>query len=838
MTQVESEKMANSVGRVLILCAIGAGLGLLTAHEVRAEINENQVLVLYNSQGPDADGNGFADSQDIYNYYKSYRPGVLGFDLNNSTISPGNISYNDYILKIRSPLRSHLSTNNLQRQVISFVLTKDLPHRIQDTGTGPGLGDNPALALDAFNNGRATYASVDSELSLLWQPLEAGEAGGTMDSKSDNMILNPYHNVMTSIGSFSRTLITGTKQYENLGNAAWRLLQNGSPANAGNIYLPVRLDGNTVDDVFGMIDRAQMPSYNQFVDQLIFDENATRDFDNSPLFTGSSIGYLGDDYDDTVAQLSPKYDAVMYDQTSVFYIGEGPGYTGVTPGTVVNGEVAALVSFGGNHGRAEDGLSEFGFVESFAGQYAAGAIMNTAESFNAKQFGGLGGFSDQGQLSAFIAAGGTFGVGSAWEPFSFALPDNEVLLEAFLFRGQTWAEAAWASVPWLSWQQVVVGDPLAKATLILDPKTVLWRGNAPNSGLSGDGASWSSFANWQRDGIQDSAMVAGDTVVLAAGSTQALINLQGNRIVEQLTFQAAYQLNGGRLMVRNGNVAVDQNVTAISNVPIFTTRGLTKVGPGTLVVNARTDQTTVAEGTLAGTGPIRGVVVASGARLTPGPISAAGVLDVQGDLTLNSGAILTIDWDGRTLTHDTLEIEGTAALSGQLEINLANGFLEQAPRGIVTTSPLLSAASVTGTFDALWLDGEPLQPVDVVSAAADTTMWQHAISGLFQRLSYAENEVSLESYLAIPGDANGDYVVDDLDLAIWSVHQFQSDTDWLQGDFNSDGVTDVRDFNLWRSNYGRSATIQQPAIVPEPAMWTLGMLLSFLVIPALRRRKI
>ena len=43
--------------------------------------------------------------------------------------------------------------------------------------------------------------------------------------------------------------------------------------------------------------------------------------------------------------------------------------------------------------------------------------------------------------------------------FSFAVADNEILLDNFLNRGLTWAEAAWSAIPVLSWQHVVLGDP-------------------------------------------------------------------------------------------------------------------------------------------------------------------------------------------------------------------------------------------------------------------------------------------------------------------------------------------------------------------------------------------
>ena len=48
------------------------------------------------------------------------------------------------------------------------------------------------------------------------------------------------------------------------------------------------------------------------------------------------------------------------------------------------------------------------------------------------------------------------------------MPDNEYLLFNFLVNRLTWAEAAWSSIPALSWQHVVLGDPLARLERVVD----------------------------------------------------------------------------------------------------------------------------------------------------------------------------------------------------------------------------------------------------------------------------------------------------------------------------------------------------------------------------------
>ena len=225
-----------------------------------------------------------------------------------ASIAPGNISYSDYISKIRDPLRSHLTDNSLE-EVSVFTLTRGLPHRIEDVNSA-NLGDQPGNATEALAQGNVTYATVDSELTVLWQPLSQNEANGTLDSFSDNVILNPYHNSSAPLSIFNRNEITEQKSFQNIGNVAWRMREspNGRQTGAGSIYLTSRLDGHSVSDVIGLIDRGRYPSYNQFEDLLLFDENTDGVLDNAALFAESTLGHLGDDYDESVAEFGAIYE--------------------------------------------------------------------------------------------------------------------------------------------------------------------------------------------------------------------------------------------------------------------------------------------------------------------------------------------------------------------------------------------------------------------------------------------------------------------------------------------------------------------------------------------------
>ncbi|OGM74266.1 hypothetical protein A3H19_01945 [Candidatus Woesebacteria bacterium RIFCSPLOWO2_12_FULL_39_9] len=59
----------------------------------------------------------------------------------------------------------------------------------------------------------------------------------------------------------------------------------------------------------------------------------------------------------------------------------------------------------------------------------------------------------------------------------------------------------------------------------------------------------------------------------------------------------------------------------------------------------------------------------------------------------------------------------------------------------------------------------------------------------------------------VPGDANGDGMVDNADYTIWLAHYNQRTINGSRdGDFNSNGIVDGVDYTIWRNNYGRGVT--------------------------------
>lgn len=64
------------------------------------------------------------------------------------------------------------------------------------------------------------------------------------------------------------------------------------------------------------------------------------------------------------------------------------------------------------------------------------------------------------------------------------------------------------------------------------------------------------------------------------------------------------------------------------------------------------------------------------------------------------------------------------------------------------------------------------------------------------------NQAAIDSMSRIPGDANGDKMVDVGDLGILAANYGGSGKTWAEGDFNGDGLVDVGDLGILAANYG------------------------------------
>lgn len=471
---------------------LGAAAALALAASASAQLTEPEVLLVYDSRS--------AASKEIAEYYAGsakvpggaggiagVHPRVNVLDISSrpstqagTTPPPAGVwpqtfdssyglTYTEFKTQLRDPLRAYLWSSGLTRKVRCLLLTTGIPHRIRDMGTYPQIGDDPGSASNfPFN---LTYASVDSELTLLFQSLDAGEAGAIADSRADGGIKNPLWGKQTPVAGWSNRYNTETKAFVLPGGGANGLYWlNGADQNApttltpGDMYLVCRLDGNSAADVKAMIDRAQnlvVPTATaRFIldnDGNGFDNQGPTDLNAGPDFSQTSAALTGPDTRYVAAK-------VTYDNlggVTRFFVGPRVDYSSVGSPQVVTDPLLLIASLGANHSGVGNG-SLLGTTYATSFNYLPGAAFNTLESYNGRNLNGLTGGLGQQQVADAVGAGVTFAIGNVWEPFALSVADNVMLVRNFYNGDMTWAEAAYSALPLISWQQIVVGDPLAR----------------------------------------------------------------------------------------------------------------------------------------------------------------------------------------------------------------------------------------------------------------------------------------------------------------------------------------------------------------------------------------
>ncbi|HYD00159.1 MAG TPA: hypothetical protein VEB22_02950 [Phycisphaerales bacterium] len=483
--------MRSHLQSVATAAAIAGWAGTAAAqdHTLRPE----QVLVVYDQR--------IASSLAVAEYYAGsakvpggagnlpgVHPGVKVIDMGfwGPVAMTPDITYTQFKASFRTPLRTWLNTNDPLGRIRCIVLTKGIPHRIQDTDS-PVIGDDPLNNINEFSAGDVNCASVDSELSLLQMNLDNGENGSRGDSYADGMIINPYHDQSLPINAWPTRQRRNTRLFDWLlvtspGTgvvARSRTVPSVQVLSPGDIYLVCRLDGHTVADVFAMIDRAQQNVVNADAAVMVLDESRSNgaadtfpnaELDNDDINDGAtSYMRIGDDFERTRDQflvdgrLAPTN--ILYNKDAApagYIVGPRINYGG---GIVVSEPVAFVSSEATNTLGPPPGTSGQTLPLSF--NWGPMGCYSSIESFNGRQFLGLSAWLGQSSIAdaLSVAGGAAFAVGNVYEPYAFTMPDSEVIARNF-YRGRlSWAEAAWSSLPAISWQQIVVGDPLARVVL-------------------------------------------------------------------------------------------------------------------------------------------------------------------------------------------------------------------------------------------------------------------------------------------------------------------------------------------------------------------------------------
>jgi uncharacterized protein (TIGR03790 family) len=316
------------------------------------------------------------------------------------------------ILHIRTAL-----TENVERAIYTQTIEQPLAQAIGRAGLQDRilylvLTKGVPLRIDGTTGRDATMASVDSELTLLYRRM-TGQI-----SRPEAAVVNPY--------------FLGDREVAEAEPFSHR---------AFDIFLVSRLDGFTVDDVLALIDRSVSP---QKSGRVVLDQRdalVDRTGDNWLELASKRLaeqGYEGD----VVLERTPK---PARDATDVL------GY----------------FSWGSTDPQNR--------VRSFGIGFAPGAIAATFVGSDARTFreppptwiptadpvnrAGWYAGSAESLTGDLIRAGVTGAAGYVSQPFLSATVRPQILFPAY-FKGFSVVEAFYLAMPTLSWQAVVVGDPL------------------------------------------------------------------------------------------------------------------------------------------------------------------------------------------------------------------------------------------------------------------------------------------------------------------------------------------------------------------------------------------
>jgi uncharacterized protein (TIGR03790 family) len=337
----------------------------------------DQVLVVVNKQS--------SWSREIGAYYMHKR-GVPGANLCTIDTPPNEqINRSVYDAEIEAPIGKFLQSNRLQEQILYIVLTTGVPLRVR------GAGETM----------RSDASSVDSELTLLYQRLHGVKI----------LLAGPVPN------PFFRQRDTPFRH---------PLFQ---------MYLVTRLDGYSMSDMKGLVDRA-----------LVARDTGTFVIDLKAWDSTSGNQWLNN-----AAFLLPK-DRVITDETAK-----------------VLSDIGNVIGYAGWGSNDPDRKKRFLHFRWLPGAIATEFVSTDARTFRPPPaHWEIGTWKDQKSwyagapqsLTADYVHEGASGVsGHVDEPYLAYCPRPDFVLPAY-YSGRTLAESFYMGIPGLSWVNVVIGDPL------------------------------------------------------------------------------------------------------------------------------------------------------------------------------------------------------------------------------------------------------------------------------------------------------------------------------------------------------------------------------------------
>ena len=372
-----------------------------------------EVLVVYNNNYlEDDNNNGIKDGKEIAEYYIRKR----GIPKSNICIinaeTTEEITRDHYNSNIKSPLERCLVQKRLKDSIRFIVLTKGVPLKIKQV-------EMPM----PYSTESRDYSSVDAAVALLYQ-----------DYDIIYYYRNPYFGTDTPFFNF----------YNPHLSSPW-------PDYATLSYLVTRLDAFTVEDVLALVDRA-INTDMSMEGEWVIDDTPSSPVTNYDFFQSANAALLGMGLDSYIS----------YDNTPTPLLHSGD----VNDNTVI-----AWAS----HGEHDPNIGPRSFANGVPDwSVRNGAVFHSMESFNGGTFL-LPVAYPQNQLADWIQHGGSGGIGHVYEPMGDLIDHPDIFFARYA-SGYTLAEAAYMSIPYSSWQLIVVGDPLMQITQYPDiPFRIIYR---------------------------------------------------------------------------------------------------------------------------------------------------------------------------------------------------------------------------------------------------------------------------------------------------------------------------------------------------------------------------
>jgi len=364
-------------------------------------LDPSKVVVLYNEDSP--------DGIEIANYYAQAHPQVQLMGLQGVSTSE-EITQDHYLNVIRPQVLAGIDNST---EVI--VTTKGLPLRINNTSANPGFYPGwrgASFGIPILDDWWEPYSSLESELTRIDLIDSAAMMGDQAEFMSPPSF--PYETLHHAANPYYNTPLAFERKDSGI----------------EGIRLASRLDGFDVSDVKDMIDRAQL-AFTLPTQQIVI-------ADNDPIAPAAGVDRIEELAFDV---LEPAGQLFVYDDT-VAQITDSPW------------PVIGYVS----HGKHASGPD---YIDNLDFPIANGAVFHTWESFNAYSFQEGNNLDGQALVGEWFRKGGTAALGHVEEPgASAATVANEDIFWDMMLRGFTFAEAAWAATPQLSYVNTVVGDPL------------------------------------------------------------------------------------------------------------------------------------------------------------------------------------------------------------------------------------------------------------------------------------------------------------------------------------------------------------------------------------------